>query len=886
MNNQRELATWLIEFVCSQLQQIESRYFPQLKLPALFAGHPMGADVKGDLVFVLGLLHELGITEISGLQIPGRISAVLKEIDGNQTHSFYSYRVAETLLRFGQFADNTLLEDFDAEERLNIATACDSTSLIDSLGSSLPKNYVAVLTRCENARKALGIEVCDSQLEKLLEGTKSLMSDDSLGFIDDSNTGDGRYDIYSADIYLFTEPFASSLGSIWPRGFHNVLDLVDHTLTSDGTGIPWGRSTGVLGLCITIELAGMALGRNLTTRPSTWLRRAMDASLHLENWFFEGLITAHQYRSTFAYRGPFRRIQMTFDILGKLLQTAIELVKVDEAITPDAESVVSQQDVLLPMSEVNNAAVWSYRSEEQRFVLPLVGSAGSDYLPVPRNPGLLEYPVDSDLATGVPVVLQNGQRYIPAMLPDEVVKQEGGLFLKWNKLTPLSRRLEGDQQPLHATSECQYRVDGASITMNQTISFDSAPEGITIQFTEMKQRPLKVEFHSDSPHQCSQVSVAGIKEYRSFWNELSTVHQMDVCIDKEQFSGEVRLSACVTPKLRICNTIGDHHYQRALYDPIQDDVVDMLFPRRCWQNLDAASKFLKDVDQFHLHWPEHFLGTRFEAHNEMIRCIKDSGARIIWTQHNLLPHRLDQRDNSQEIYQAWAQAADAVVHHSESGKRRVMDRYQFNPMAMHRTIMHGHFGNLMTEGNTNDRSEVEDALGMKPCDLRIGIVGAPRIEKNVQLFMNAFAASTRKDLQLLVTSLSGDEIVPEDDRITAIEYDMVDREIYNKRLGAIDVLAFPIVPGDLLTTGVVGDAIGHGIPGLVSNWDFLEESLQGAGIPMGDSQQEMTAAINALDQQQVRSAALAAVALQQPYDWATLSKQFLQMLRELGTSRL
>jgi hypothetical protein len=170
-----------------------------------------------------------------------------------------------------------------------------------------------------------------------------------------------------------------------------------------------------------------------------------------------------------------------------------------------------------------------------------------------------------------------------------------------------------------------------------------------------------------------------------------------------------------------------------------------------------------------------------------------------------------------------------------------MERFTFNPEAIHRTIMYGHFGNLMSVGSDNDRREVEAEFGLAPCELRIGIVGAPRIEKDVQLFMDAFAASTREDLQLLVTSLEGDEQVSVDSRIKAIEYEMVDREIYNKRFSAIDVLAFPIAQGDLLTTGVVGDAVAFGIPGLITSWDFLSESLQDAGIPMGDSQEEMTA---------------------------------------------
>lgn len=889
MNNPADLAIRLKEFVLLQLETIERSYFPGLKLPTLFAGHSMGADVRGDLVFVLGLLHELGVSQVAGLRIPETISSLLRAVNGEETHSFYSYRVAETLLRFGEFDKNPLLEDFNTAERDNVATACDSTSLIAALGEGLPRNYVAVLTRCETARRALGIQTAEDQLAELLTGTRNLLSANPLGYIDDSNVGEGRYDIYSADIYLFTEPFADVLGDIWLSGFRNVLRLVEHTLTSDGTAIPWGRSTGALGLCITIELGGMSLGRGLTARPAHWLRYATEAVDKLDGWFSEGLVSAHQYRSTFAYRGPFRRVQMTFDILGKLLQTAIELHGATDAI-PSADSFGEDSyflhDELLPLSEADHASVWSYRGESQRFVIPFVGSPGSDYLPVPRNPGLLEYPVDSDLATGLPVVMQKGVRYVPAMLPDHMDKKAGALKANWNQLAPLSRRLEDQPSPLPAMAECQYNVDGEKLTMRFILSFASKPDGITIQFTELKKRPLKVEFQSDLPNHCSSVSVLGIKEYRSFWNELARVHQMDVQLDDEKFSGQVELSASITPKLRICNTIGDHHYQRSLYDPIQDDVVDMLFPTRYWRNIDAARVYLEDIDQFHLHWPEHFLGTDLEAHMRMISCIKQSGVRIIWTQHNLIPHSIDHRENAHEIYQAWASAADAVVHHSESGRRRVMAKYQFNPLAIQRTIRHGHFGNLMAEMANLDRSEVEAGLGLSPCELRIGIVGAPRIEKNVQQFMDAFAASPRDDLQLLVTGLRGDEAVPDDSRIKAVKYEMVDRESYNRYLKVIDVLAFPIEAGDLLTTGVVGDAIGGGMPGMITSWDFLSESLGDAGIRMGDSQQDMTRAINELNHEQVLAGARAAAALQEDYAWESLGIQFLSMLRELGTSRL
>ena len=100
----------------------------------------------------------------------------------------------------------------------------------------------------------------------------------------------------------------------------------------DGTAVGWGRSTGVLSAALTIELAALAVAGGHTDRPGLWLRRAADATANLDPWFRDGLITAHQHRSTYEYRGPFRRLQLTLDILGKLAWAAKELAPVDPAL--------------------------------------------------------------------------------------------------------------------------------------------------------------------------------------------------------------------------------------------------------------------------------------------------------------------------------------------------------------------------------------------------------------------------------------------------------------------------------------------------------------------------------------------------------------------------
>ena len=167
---------------------------------------------------------------------------------------------------------------------------------------------------------------------------------------------------------------------------------------------------------------------------------------------------------------------------------------------------------------------------------------------------------------------------------------------------------------------------------------------------------------------------------------------------------------------------------------------------------------------------------------------------------------------------------------------------------------------------TAARDAAEHALGLEPCALRIGIVGAPRREKQTGAFMEAFAATDRPDMQLLVLSLD-DEEVPEDARITARPYDFVARDEYNRRLAAVDVIALPFDPkGEMLTTGVVGDVVGLGLPAIISSWPYLTESLGAAGL-VYDDYEHLVRVLDSLTEDDLAPARRASRALQDELAW-------------------
>jgi hypothetical protein len=251
----------------------------------------------------------------------------------------------------------------------------------------------------------------------------------------------------------------------------------------------------------------------------------------------------------------------------------------------------------------------------------------------------------------------------------------------------------------------------------------------------------------------------------------------------------------------------------------------------------------------------------------------------VWTQHNLVPHDKDPR--LPEISAVWAEAADGVIHHSEYGRRRVEERYHYRDDAVHAVIPHPHFGHLSTErAPQGPGADGEDLRADAP--IRLGILGAPRAEKDVQSVLDAFAATTRDDLELHVWSLA-DEVVPEDPRIHAEPYRMVDRARYDERLRSLDALVLPFAEADMITTGTAGDVVGAGIAALVSDWGYLAETLGEAGIPYGD---DLAATLQRLDRSTLETAAAEARSRRESCSQERVAALHLALFETVGTTRL
>jgi hypothetical protein len=128
--------------------------------------------------------------------------------------------------------------------------------------------------------------------------------------------------------------------------------------------------------------------------------------------------------------------------------------------------------------------------------------------------------------------------------------------------------------------------------------------------------------------------------------------------------------------------------------------------------------------------------------------------------------------------------------------------------------------------------------------------------------------------------------VPDDPRITGLPHEHVPRDVFNRRLATLDALAIPIEGGDYLTTGQLADAIGLGLPAIVSDWPFLTETLGEAALVYGHGSEALETCLRELDAGRLARAAAAARALQAPYAWSAVADRTFALLEEVGTVKL
>jgi len=332
--------------------------------------------------------------------------------------------------------------------------------------------------------------------------------------------------------------------------------------------------------------------------------------------------------------------------------------------------------------------------------------------------------------------------------------------------------------------------------------------------------------------------------------------------------------------IRVMSSKASAPYDRALYAPLAGRVERVVFPKSFPDDEAALRSALESVDIFHLHWPERFLDPDLITHLWLIEILQDMGVRIVWTQHNLLPHF--GRPGWAKIYAEWAMAALGVIHHSEWGMRRASSFRPYRADAIHRVIRLAHWGALRHPDPTWDRRTLSERFGLDPDRCHLGVLGAPRLNKDLGVVARGFLESGREDLELVLFSAGPSAKVPDHPRIHLHRYERVPEEDYNAQLAAIDVLILPYGDGgSMLTSGVVADAIAVSKPVIISDWGYLTETFGDAALNYGIEAEGLSSLLAGLDRSTLEERAYAVGLLRARHDPEEIARQTYELLIDL-----
>ena len=851
-----QLAGLLADAVVEGMESLADSAVPGLVLPRLFAGHPIRGDTQADLLYVLGLLLECGVERIAGLELRPVALGILTDLDAEAIEGFSSYRIAETVTRLGGLA----AVPENARERVRGAARSPRLLSAVEAGAKRP-NFTVVAARCLHASARMNEEDTGADFAALIDRIRRMLKESGTGWINDGASGFRHFDIYTPDMYLFAEPFAGAVGPDWLEGFRRVVGDLDDLALLKG-GVVWGRSIGALAQALTAEIAGAAARWNLA-EPSRWASRVHAVLDDLETWFSRGLVTAHQRRACDPYRGPSRRLQLTFDLYGKLLLAALALTEVQDAPRKSGCDSFPATDRLVAFDRASQASAWGFRSRRLSFVLPLMSGSDTGYLPSPRSPGLLEQPVMGHPVM-VPTLVRDGATLVPGGMPVLVSHAPAKVLVRhegWSAVgTPMN------QPPTVVGSrEAEYTVHGRTIEVRERLAIGDAACAVHLSVAYNKARPLTIE--SDLSRRSLRVDTAGIAEWRSPWGELDCVEQWESA-PGTAFDFTWR----VTVPVRIATTEPAHQYTAGLYRPMAGRAVitDAGAPS------EMTAESLEEFDILHLAWPERWIGTDPQRTAGVISLLKAADVKIAWTQHNLIPHR--RSVGGEATYARWAAAADIVIHHTEFGRRAATAKYAYGTGTRHVVIPHGHWGPRDEKFRHISREDVERDEGWLPTGIRLAVVGQPRKEKLLQSVVDAVASCTREDIQL-VARLDPSVRIPADHRIIA-EYGHLSSDRYQRRLRAFDAVVFPFAPQGMLATGAAFDCIGAGIAAITSDWPFLDEVFAGSGIRCGSTTETMTACFDSLTREHLDTSRRAVIALRPAYEWDEIARQTLEVFED------
>ncbi len=322
-------------------------------------------------------------------------------------------------------------------------------------------------------------------------------------------------------------------------------------------------------------------------------------------------------------------------------------------------------------------------------------------------------------------------------------------------------------------------------------------------------------------------------------------------------------------------------YQRLLRDGLRPHGVEVEFlealPGSDWLHARRA-----DVDILHFHWLDGLYMARLMTPLQTgrfvarIRLARRLGYRLVWTAHNILPHRRAFRPLDVAIRRLMMRDATAVIVHCEAGRRELLERFpRRGPVAV---IPLGNYTNVYPV--TMTRETARASFGLDETQFVYLALGNIATYKGLDRLVEIFGRSAEETDALLIAGRNRDPALVKrlasaaaaDPRFRLHAGFVPDDEMQRYLLAA-DVMVAPF--DRVLTSSSVMVGLSYGLPIIAPNLGCLPELLDGdAGLiyHAGDTDDlaRALAEIKRRDRQAMRAAANH---ITESLDWVTIGRR-------------
>ena len=273
-------------------------------------------------------------------------------------------------------------------------------------------------------------------------------------------------------------------------------------------------------------------------------------------------------------------------------------------------------------------------------------------------------------------------------------------------------------------------------------------------------------------------------------------------------------------------------YQRLLTEALRKESVESVFS----ENYRVGNMLRKGgFDLLHIHWLYTFavggsrIGTWMKSRRflKYVDKLKGSGARIIWTVHNIVSHEGKHHDVELQYNARLARLCDELIVHSETIKSEVVRFYNIDPVKIN-IIQHGSYIGVYDNDITRDAARKRLGIGM---DERVMLhFGFIKGYKGVPGLIKDFSNMDMPGVSLVIAGNPRTEEIKDfingkcrgkSNIITRLEY-IPDDDI-QLFMNASDFVVLPF--SNILTSGSLVLAMSFGKPVIAPCFGYVNEMI-------------------------------------------------------------